>query len=123
MFSTPLLDERTTTAVDDMVPSAASSMTVPAAVGGAIAGCIILVILITMTIVIFTMWMKRNKKWTIGAANGVAQTNEYPMTNPIYKGKFCSDPRQSMCSACKLVTLFPCCREYDHVYDQQHWRL
>lgn len=75
----------------DVVPSAASDTTVPAAVGGAVgAGCVVLVILTAMMVVIFTVWRKRSKKWTIAAANGVAQTNEYPMTNPVYKGKFYS---------------------------------
>ena len=72
--------------IESMVSRAARSVSVLAAVGGAIAGFVVLAILITVMIVIFTMW-KRNKKWTITATNGVARTNEYPMTNPIYKGK------------------------------------
>ena len=76
--------------VDSMVSKAASNVSVPAAVGGAITGCVVLVILITVLIVMLTVW-KRNKKWTIAAANGVTPTNEYPMTNPIYKGKMYSN--------------------------------
>ena len=61
-------------------------MSVPAAVGGAITGCVTLVILITVTIVIFTMW-KRNKKWNIaGAASEGTHTTKHPIANPIFTG-------------------------------------
>lgn len=72
---------------NNMESRAATGVSVPAAVGGAIAGCVVVVIVITLLmLVIFTVW-KRNRKWNIAAANGATRTNEYPMTNPMYKGK------------------------------------
>jgi hypothetical protein len=70
-----------------MESRAATGVSVPAAVGGAIAGCVVVVIVIALLMfVIFTVW-KRKRKWSIAAANEATRTNEYPMTNPIYKGK------------------------------------
>ena len=76
----------TTQLPNEAAPDAASGQTVQIAVAGAVVGIVVVIILIVMVILTVVLWRKNRKSVAI-KANGRMQNNEYPLTNPIYRGK------------------------------------